>query len=233
MKEMARKIIFFDTGPIITLVMSRLAYILPKLKEKMKGEFYITPSVERELVERPLQNKRFEFEALEVQKFIREGILKVYKDIPKKKVNELISLANSTFTINNKTMDVIQEGEMESVAAALETKAEAVIIDERTLRLFIESCKDMQALLEQRFQHKVDTDLKKMKQFSSYFKSITILRSVELVSVAYKIGLLNSYIPSVRNGKETLLDAVLWATKYNGCAVTEHEIEEIKQTLLR
>src|SRR3989338_5145047 len=99
MKEMARKIIFFDTGPIITLVMSRLISILPKLKEKVGGIFYITPSVERELVERPLQNKRFEFEALEVQKLIREGILEIYRNPPKRKVSELISLANSTFTI--------------------------------------------------------------------------------------------------------------------------------------
>ena len=51
-------------------------------------------------------------------------------------------------------------------------------------------------------------------------------------TVAYKIKLLDSYIPKLRNGKSVLLDSTLWATKYNGCAVTKHEIEEIKQYLL-
>ena len=55
------KILFFDAGPIITLVMSRLIGILPDLKKKMNGKFYITPAVHKELIERPLMIKRFEF----------------------------------------------------------------------------------------------------------------------------------------------------------------------------
>ncbi len=226
------KTIFFDTGPIITLVMSRLVDILPKLKEKFGGHFYITPSVERELITRPLQNKRFEFEALQTQKLIRDGTLELYRDIPQKKVNEFISLANTSFKINDKPMDIIQEGEMESIAAALEKHADAVIIDERTLRLFVENSTEMKELLEKRFQHEISTDMQKIQEFSSYFKSLTILRSVELISAAYQLGLLDIYLPKTRDAKKILADAVLWTAKFNGCAVTEQEIEELKQTLL-
>src|SRR3989338_10119680 len=117
---MAEKILFFDAGPIISLVMSRVAWILPELKKRFGGKFYITPAVQLELVERPLSVKRYEFEALQVMKFIREGILEVYTNVPQKKVEELKTLANSSFSIRGKSMDIIQSGEMESVACALE-----------------------------------------------------------------------------------------------------------------
>jgi len=230
---MTEKIIFFDTGPIISLVMSRLVWILPKLKEKFGGKFYITPAVKRELVERPLKIKRFEFEALQTMKLIREGVLEVYDKVPMKKVKELESLANNSFKIKNKTMDIIQSGELEVVAAALELGAEAVVMDERTLRLFIENNKEMEKLLEIRFKKDVISNWERIKKFSSMLKGIKIIRSIELAGVAYKLGLLNDYIPKLRNGREIMLDSVLWATKYNGCAVTGHEVDEIKRFLLK
>ena len=213
--------------------MSRLIWVLPKLKEQYGGEFYITPAVKRELVEHPITVKRFEFEALQTMKLIEDGVLKVYDKIPKKKVDDLISLANSSFKIGNKTIDLIQSGEMEIIAAALETNADAVIIDERTIRLFIENNREMEKLLERRFRKKVTSNKEKMDQFSQQFKSLKIIRSVELVATAYKLGMLDMYLPKQSGAKELLLDSVLWATKYNGSAVTGGEIQEIKDYLLK
>ncbi len=227
------KILFFDTGPIITLVISRLAPLLGELKKTMGGHFYITPAVKYELIDRPLTVRRFEFEALQVIKMIRDGILEVYEDVPRQKVRELIALANTSFRLDGKTMDVIQEGEMESIATALQIDAAGVVMDERTLRLFIENNRDMKALLERRFQKTVTPDLKKMDAFSSKLEDVTIIRSIELVGVAYKLGLLDDYIPDGKKGRDQLLDAVLWNTKFNGCAVTEEEIQELKQFLLK
>jgi hypothetical protein len=226
------KIIFFDTGPIISLVMSRLVWIIPKLKEKFGGKFYITPAVRRELIERPMKVKRFQFEALQVLKLIKEGVLEVYKDIPYKQAKELENLADASFKFKNKTLDIIQSGEMEAVSSALKTGAEAVVMDERTLRLFIENSSEMKKLLEFRFKREVIPDLKKIKQFSQQLQGVKIIRSIELVGVAYKLGILDDYIPKLKDGKKILLDAVLWGTKFNGCAVTGHEIEEIKNHLL-
>lgn len=212
--------------------MSRLTDLLPKLKEKYGGKFYITPAVEKELITRPMSIRRFEFEALQTQKLIRDGVLEIYTKVPQNKVRELIDLANSSFKINDKTLDVIQSGEIESVACALETNADAIVMDERTLRLFIENNKEMNKLLEKRFNQPITVDTKKMDEFSRRLSGVKIIRSIELVSVAYKLGFLNSYIPQQKNGKEILLDSVLWATKYNGAAVTEQEVDEIKKYLL-
>ena len=225
-------ILFFDAGPIISLVMSRLVWILEPLKKQFAGHFYITPAVKKELVDRPLMVKRFQFEAFQVLKLIHDGILEEYNAVPQTKVTELINLANNTFRLDNKTMDVLQAGEVESVACAMELNA-AVVMDERTLRLFIENNKEMKKLLELRFNKEVTPDLARMNQFSDSLKGLSIIRSIELVGVAYRMGLLTDYIPEIKDGKERLLDAVLWATKFNGCAVTEHEIEEMKLFLLK
>jgi hypothetical protein len=227
------KAIFFDSGPIISLVMSRLMWIIPKLKEKYGGKFYITPAVRRELIERPIKIKRFEFEALQTLKLIREGVLEVYNKVPKNKVNELEKLANGAFKIKNKFMDVVQAGELESVACALEIGAEAVVMDERTLRLFIENSKEMEKLLEFRFKKDVTSVPGNIRQFSKKLKDVKIIRSIELVGTAYKLGILDDFTPKMRGGKETLLDSVLWATKFNGCAVTVSEIAEAKRFLLK
>jgi predicted nucleic acid-binding protein len=226
------KALFFDAGPIISLVMSRLIWILPKLKEKYGGHFYITPAVKKELVERPSTIRRFEFEALQVMKLIRDGTLELYTKVPAKEVERLKNLANKSFRIRNKNMDIIQSGEMEAVACALETGADSVVMDERTLRLFMESNRDMEKLLEIRFKKDVIANTTLMDEFSSELKGIKVIRSIELVAAAFKLGLLKDYLPPGVGGRAKLLDSVLWAVKYNGCAVTEHEINEIKEMLL-
>ncbi len=228
----SNNVLFFDAGPIITLVMSRLAFILPELKKIFNGKFYITPSVQYELVQRPLTTKRFEFEALEVMKMIKEGTLEVYGNIPTKQVQSFKKLANSAFSMGKKTLDILQEGEMESITSALQHNA-SIVMDERTLRLLIESNQDMKSLLEHRNKSKVTTNKEKMDQFSKQFSSIPIVRSIELAAVAIQKGLLQNYLPPLKHGEEILHDAVLWATKFNGCAVSEHEIEELKQILLK
>lgn len=230
---MKNKLLFFDTGPLISLVMSGLIEILPRLKERFSGIFYITPAVKRELIERPLQIRRFEFEALRALKLIKEGVLQLYEEVPYQKVAELERLADSSFKIKNKNLDLVQAGEMEVVASALKTKAEAVVMDERTLRLFIEHPSEMKRLLEHRFRKKVTPNYKKIKKFYQQLKGIKIIRSIELVAVAYKLGFLKEYTPPLKKGKKILLEAVLWGTKYSGCAVTQREIEETKEFLLK
>src|SRR3989344_2639996 len=128
------KKLFFDSGPIISLVISRLGWILPLLKTEFKGTFYITPAVKHELVDRPLTIRRFEFEALEVMKLISEGVLTVYSDVPKDTVKKLSDLANNSFKIKENPLKIVQEGEMESVVCALKEQV-PLVIDERTLRL--------------------------------------------------------------------------------------------------
>ena len=66
MKNIERAIIF-DAGTLITLAMNGLLPELRKLRGIFKGKFLITKEVKNEVVDRPINTKRFELEALQIQ----------------------------------------------------------------------------------------------------------------------------------------------------------------------
>ena len=57
--------------------------------------------------------------------------------------------------------------------------------------------------------------------------NIRAIRSVELVAVAYELGILDSYITKIPDARKNLLESVLWGVKLNGCAVSKDEIGQI------
>ena len=71
------KTIVFDSGPIISLAMKNLLWTLEPLKKEFGGEFYIPYGVKKELIDKPLQGKKYKFEALQVLRLINLGSLKV------------------------------------------------------------------------------------------------------------------------------------------------------------
>ena len=225
------KALFFDAGPVITLVMSGMQNILKPLKTEFKGEFYITPAVHYELIERPITIRRFQFEALQVLKLMREGVFKIYEKVPQQKVQELINLANKTYSVKGKNIDILQKGEVESMASAAQEKNTAVVMDEHTMRLLLEDHKNLRSLLQKRFHKPVQANKETIKQFCNIVKTRPIIRSAELISVAYTKNLLKDYIPKKRNGKKLLIDSMLWATKYHGCAISNKEIEAMSEYL--
>ncbi len=228
------KSLFFDSGPLMSLTMNNLLGILQPLKEKFGGEFYITPAVRNELVERPLEIKRFEFEALQIMKLLREGTLKLYEK-PLKGVIDLSTYANKSIVAKDKgcCMEIIHGGELETVAASLQEGNDIVAIDERTIRLLMENSQELKNLIEARLHEKVVLDRKMAGQFQSLIKGMKVIRSAELVGLAYQFGILDNYLPALKSGREILLDSVLWGLKLKGCAIIGEEIEELKKVLLR
>ena len=228
------KSLFFDSGPLMSLTMNNLLGILQPLKEKFGGEFYITPAVKKELVERPLEIKRFEFEALQILKLLREGTLKLYEK-PLKGVIDLSAYANKSIIAKDKgcCMEIIHGGELETVAASLQEGNDTVAIDERTIRLLMENSEELKSLIEARLHEKVILDKKMANQFQSLIKGMKVIRSAELVGMAYQFGILDNYLPPLKSGREILLDSVLWGLKLKGCAIIGEEIEELKRVLLK
>ncbi|MBW2987823.1 hypothetical protein KY336_04705, partial [Candidatus Woesearchaeota archaeon] len=118
-----------------------------------------------------------------------------------------------------------------SVATALELNSSALVIDERTTRMAIEEPYELKKLLEKRLHTDVSINEKTLQKFKEATKGLKIIRSVELVTVAYDMGLLDKYVTA--NGKidkkmkHKLLESVLWALKLNGCAISKRNIDEI------
>ena len=222
------KSMVFDAGPIISLAMNDLLWLLEELKKSFKGEFYISVTVKEELVDKPLSTKKFKFEALQVLKCINDGILTVItNDEIKNTTLHLLDLANNSFKAYNNPIRIVHQGEIEGLASSLFLESGAFVVDERTTRILIENPKRLWDILKNSLHTKIDVDEHNLDEFQSITKATNVIRSVELVTVAYELGLLNKYLANIENPKRTLLESVLWGVKLNGCAVSRREIDEI------
>ena len=138
-----------------------------------------------------------------------------------KKTKEFLDAANSIFYSHKKEISLIAAGEASCLALSRlldERKVENVVaVDERTTRLLAEGPENLQSIME----GKLHTNLEARKNNYNFFKGFKIIRSSELMYVAYKKGLF-------RIKDKLLLDALLYALKFNGCAITGDEIREMK-----
>mgnify|MGYP006294631517 CR=1 FL=1 len=223
------KSLVFDTGPIISFTTNNLLWLFSELKEKFKGDFYISEATKRELVDKPLLTKKFKLEALQVRKIIKQGVFDVVENEKlKKKTIELLDLANNCFFAKKHPLNIAHYAEISDIAACILLGSDVMVIDERTTRLLVEDPMHIQKILQRKLHTKVSVDKGKVEEFSSKVRKLKMIRSVELVTVAYELGLLNRYLAEdIENPKSTLLESALWGVKLNGCSVSDEEIDKI------
>ncbi len=221
------KIVVFDSGPIISLTTNNLLFILALLKKNFKGRFCITEEVKNELVTKPLTIKKFEFEALQVMRLIEEGTLEVVKA---DNTLQLMEITNSSFNCKDYPMRLTQIGEISSIKYAIDNNAQTVVIDERTTRLMIEDPECLLRVLRKKMNCNVQSNSKRIKEFSELTKNLRVIRSSELVAAAYTFGILDDFKTNkIPNSSERLIEGTLWGVKLNGCSITEEEINEISE----
>ncbi len=227
------RLLVFDTGPLISLTVNNLLSTLEKLKDSYTGKFVIPESVKDELVDEPLKTKKFMFEAMQVQRLISTGVLEVVEDNDTKELTlELLRLANNSFAAKGKAVQLVQYGEMASIAAAKLLDAEALVMDERITRELVEHPKHLADLMEKRLHTTIIMDNNNISLLQRYVSKTKILRSVELASIAFESGLLDRYIAAgeekaIPQVRQKLLESVLWGLKMNGCAVSGKEIDQL------
>lgn len=218
----------FDAGPIISLTTNNLLGVLDKLKDDFKGQFYIPQVVKEELIDHPLNTKKYKFEALQVNHKIKKGTLTVV-DTPQIRAlaEELKNMLNNAFKVRGSWLQIVHYGEMEALAVAIILNAGAVVIDERTTRIMIEDPDGFSRMLESKMRAKVQINEQNLKKFKDWVKGIKIIRSVELVTVAYEKGHFDKYLLDGPDAKRVLIESLLWGVKLHGCSVTREEISEI------
>ena len=223
------KSLIFDAGPIISLATNNLLEILEPLKNEFRGKFCITEAVRKELVDRPLDTKKFKFEAIQVEKLVENGVLEIIdSSYIRENTPKLLNTANQIFkAYKDYYIRIVHFAEMSVIAAAVNINADAIVIDEKTTRFLIENPRMIVEILRKTLHSPISISESNLKTFNSIAKGIKAIRSVELVAMAYEHGFLDRYITKLPNARENLLESVLWGVKLNGCAVSKEEIEQI------
>ena len=222
------KSLIFDAGPIISLATNNLLWILEPLKKEFNGRFCITDAVRRELVDKPLETKRFKFEAIQVERMIESNALEVIDNsFIREKTPALVDTANEIFKAYNNYIKIVHFAEMSVIAAAINQGSDAVVLDEKTIRFLIENPKVIVEILRKTLHTPISINENNLNEFKNNVKNIKTIRSIELVTIAYEHKLLDAYITKIPDARKTLLESVLWGVKLNGCAVSREEIEKI------
>lgn len=226
---MTEKILIFDASSLISLAMNGLLPELKELRKLFPGKFIIPREVKYEAIERPMTIKRFELEAMKINQLYEEKILEsptsigIDEDKISEETKKLIDIANNTFfEKGQKEIHLIDSGETACIALAKELNEKGIknvlLIDERTTRMLCEKPENLKKLLQKKLHVRVDVK----KNNLSHFRGMKIVRSAELIYIAYKKGV-------VRIKNKKILDALLYALKYKGCAISTEEIEKIKK----
>lgn len=224
------KSVIFDAGPIISITANNLLWLAEPLKNAFGGEFYIAPRVKYELVERPLLTKKYEFEALQVLEQIKKGVFSIVeKNKIAEKTDYLYDLANHCYTARNHYITLFHYGEVESLASAIVLESDAIVIDERSMRVLIEDAERLRKILCKKLHMQVSMDKANLRKLQKEIKKIRVIRSAELVAAAYELGLLDKYVLDIEKPRKTLLDSLLWGLKLSGCAIRTDDILKIIQ----
>ena len=92
-------------------------------------------------------------------------------------------------------------------------------VDERTIRSFVETPQD----LKKHLQNKLHAQITPKTQNYKLFSGVKMIRSAELIYVAWKKGLTEF------KSTPLALDALLYAVKFKGCSISGDEIREIEK----
>jgi len=222
------KAIIFDSGTLINFSLNGLLPLLEKLKENFDGKFLITRAVKYEIIDRPIGVMRFELGALRIKDLLDRGILElpsslgIKDEIIMRESKELMDIANHFVQVGNNWIRLVSDAEISCLALSDElTKLNIpnlIALDERTTRTLCENPEGLEKIMSNKLHQKASLVMEDLSIFSKY----KFIRSSELVYVAYKKGL-------VQLNSDKILEALLYATKFNGAAISFEEIDILKR----
>jgi len=212
-----------DSGVLISLTAGCLDNILYHFSEHNNVRFVIPPSVEYETVTRPLYNnlKKHLFSAIRIKDAIADGVIEVVDAKVEDEARRVMHAANNMFYMKGQPIRLLQFGESEMLALASALGVEDIIVDERTTRMLIEAPFQLKAHLESEFQVNVMVNKNSFRELSSRISKLNVLRSSELVVLAYE----NGYFKNFSNLQREALEAALYKMKYSGCSISFDEIK--------
>ena len=218
--------LIFDTSSIISLATNNLLDKLIELKKKFKGDFIISNAVKKEILDNPITSKKYKLEAIMISELIQNNIFRVNSNInAEQKTTRLLDICNNIFSAYGNNIHILDRAEVEALVFTQLLKG-VYIVDERNIRLMVEDYKKLTLLLERKLDTKIKINNQNLRLFKSEISNINIIRSAELMAVAFEMGLFKEYENKYANKKD-ILDGILWGLRLRGCAISTEEIEEL------
>lgn len=223
-----------DSSSLISLSTNCLLWVLDKLSESTNTKLITTPLVRKEVVDKALKIERFRLSAVRVQKRLGSGVITVQETNPTK-TKELLRIANQVFTVKSNYYKIVHKAEMGLVPLAKENETDFMLIDERIVEKLLTDPKRLKKIFENRLHMPVKLNKDKLEKLQSLTKDINIIKSSDLVAIAYEKGLLKEYIKENYSKKtmKDLLNGALWGLKNTGCSISTNDINQYMKLLLK
>ena len=221
---MKERYVLCDASSLISLTSACLENTISFFHDNFGVRFLVPQSVEYEAITRPLsmESKIHRFSALRIKGLINDGALEVVPETLKKETKEMMELGNSIFYARGTPVRIIQLGETEMLVLAKRLQIDSLLMDERTTRFLVEDPLRLQKHLEKEFRTNIMVNKKALSDFSSRTRGLEVMRSTELLYLAYEQGFLDNFEGMEANAAE----AAMYTLKYAGCAVSFRELKE-------
>ncbi|MCX6774297.1 MAG: hypothetical protein NTY68_04875 [Candidatus Micrarchaeota archaeon] len=225
---MKQKTVLCDSSSLISLTNSCFIDLLYFFTKKFNTQFIIAPSVKKEIIERPLSisMKAYELSAMRMKKAIDDRALSEVNEDTLEKAKEIMDLANNMLFARSKPIHLVDIGEADIIALAKATDCDVILMDERTTRMLIEAPFRLKEHMEAEMGINVMLNKRSFDDFNKIAGGMKVIRSSELVSIAYRSG----YFSTFQN-PEKMLEASLYSLKYGGCSIGFNEIDQILDEL--
>jgi hypothetical protein len=220
---MNEKICVIDSGTMITFSSTCMMNIFVNFVKKNNLRLIVSNDVSSESVWKPIKNKRFALNAARIKHLFNSGVVDVINQGEASSIErQILDLANNSFFVNNRPIEIIQRGEAEALSLAKANNSKVLFIDERTTRSLLENPLRLKQILEKRRKQTITTNDDNIQKLRDMFSDLLIFRSVDVIALAYKQGLFETEL----DGGKLELEAALYACKFSGCSVSEKEIQE-------
>lgn len=223
MNETNPNSIVCDASSLISLSDTGLLGALVMLKKNMKGELLITEGVIDESINNPIKRPEYAFSAIKIKRALLSKVFRVIR-YRHNTYDKIMRTANNMF-YTDRPFHLVNHGETEMLAAAVDNGVKYVLMDERTTRMLIESPLELKKHIENEFRIRLNINDRLFDEFKEIASGVKIIRSTEILALAKQKG----YFKKFEKLEQDAFRAALYALKFNGCSISFDEIEELSR----
>ena len=164
-----------DASSLIALTDSGLLGALIAVKQRMKGDLLVTQEVINESINNPIKVPEYSFSAVRLKRALDSGTFGVvgFND---NTFDRILNTANNMF-YTSRPFHLVNHGEAEMLAAAIDNNLTTMLMDERTTRTMIEAPMELKNHLENEFHVRINVNQDMFKEFKEMTSGLQVIRS--------------------------------------------------------